>query len=206
MKLTGILIFFGCTIIQLIESLPTDSSTSQDPSGSSNDYKNSDLANNNLDLTARHNILLEFEKHFAQLSREAVKEILADLQALPEHSDAIENNITALSHALEQIEDVNIIYEPLDNSDVRRVSNVIGDLINSNVAIANGAATHEKLAFEMHRLTDWFGEVFDDFIATLTPEEQQSETELINLHQQYKESDDEHKWELLPGVWNSLVI
>ncbi|XP_011182146.2 uncharacterized protein LOC105212078 [Zeugodacus cucurbitae] len=164
-----------------------------------------DLPNSSpLDLNARHELLLEFEKHFAQLSREAIRVILADLKAAKSaQSVATQEKITALTDALAIIENVNLINEPLDEFELLIVTNIIGDLLaQSNIQLVSAVKEHRKLAFELEYFNFIFGEVFDDFVATLTPQERQLDAELVELHQQYKESDEDEKWLIWIKLWN----
>ncbi|XP_011212331.2 uncharacterized protein LOC105232367 [Bactrocera dorsalis] len=160
-----------------------------------------------LDLTARHKVLLDFEKHFAQFSYEAIKVILADLQADSEHSVADNNKITALKKALDKIENINLINEPLDPLEVRAATNIIGELISqTNIKLVSDVKEHRQLAFELQRFNFFLGEAFDDFIATLTAEERVLDAGLVSLHQQYNESDDDEKWQLWIKLWNYFEL
>uniref|UniRef100_A0A0A1XAK0 Serine--tRNA ligase n=1 Tax=Zeugodacus cucurbitae TaxID=28588 RepID=A0A0A1XAK0_ZEUCU len=164
-----------------------------------------DLPNSSpLDLNARHELLLEFEKHFAQLSREAIRVILADLKAAKSaQSVATQEKITALTNALAIIENVNLINEPLDEFELLIVTNIIGDLLaQSNIQLVSAVKEHRKLAFELEYFNFIFGEVFDDFVATLTPQERQLDAELVELHQQLNESDEDEKWLIWIKLWN----
>lgn len=148
-------------------------------------------------------MLLEFEKYFAQFSREAIRVILADLKAEPEQSVAIKNKITAVSNTLDKIENINLINEPLEQQEVRFVTNAIGDLISqSNIQLVSDVKEHRKLAFEMQRFNLFFGEAFDDFITTLTPRERDLDAELVSLHQQFNESDEDEKCQIWIKLWN----
>ncbi|XP_018787012.1 PREDICTED: uncharacterized protein LOC108967843 [Bactrocera latifrons] len=160
-------------------------------------------ADSKLDLAARHKVLLEFEKHFAQFSCEAIKVILVDLKAAPEHIVAHDDKITALKNALDKIKKINLINEPLDPLEVRAATNIIGELISqTNINLVSAVKEHGQLAFELQRFNFFLGEAFDDLIATLTPEERELDAGLVSLHKQYNESDNDEKWQFWIKLWN----
>nr|XP_014095327.1 uncharacterized protein LOC106621128 [Bactrocera oleae] len=203
-KILGINFLLAFVVIQLIANSPAiPVQTKEEINIGDNGHPDS----SRLDLNARHKVLLEFEKPFAQFSREAIKVILADLQAEPEQSVTNNNKFTALKNALNKIENINLINEPLDAHEVRFVTNTIGELISqANIKLVSAVEKQKKLAFELQRFNFFFGEAFDDFITTLTAQERELDAGLVNLHQQYNESDKDEKWQIWIKLWNYFEL
>lgn len=193
---------FKKILFQLMATQPVGSIPTTELEISNNNI----VLNSKIDLLARHNLLLEFEKHFAQLSRVAIQVILEKLQAQTERSVVTENKITTLSAALAKIENINLIDEPLDKNEVRFVTNTVADLFESNILRLSDLNESPKLVFEIQRFNEIFEEVFNDFIGTLTPEEQLLDAELIKVHKLYEASNEGEKWGVLPKVWQYFEI
>ncbi|XP_054744678.1 uncharacterized protein LOC129249078 [Anastrepha obliqua] len=220
-KSWSVLLLCICIALQLVASFPQpDDDNNANAVQSSSAENVLGLPRNQL-LLGTLGILTNQSRFILRSSTTFMKDLIREMNALPEKSKAIERNITRVSSVLAAVERIDLDAKPPLINQMFAAVDEVGKIYDEfygmpeNNDTKSDAAVLEKI-FEkvgseslekrfndsLDATLDDFMKLFDNFATSLSEKEKQSESQLLNWYERFKKEEDvEKKFDHLEEFW-----
>ncbi|XP_053958097.1 uncharacterized protein LOC128863151 [Anastrepha ludens] len=220
-KSWSVLLLCICIALQLVASFPQpDDDNNANAVQSSSAENVLSLPRNQL-LLGTLGILTNQSRFILRSSTTFMKDLIREMNALPEKSKAIERNITRVSNVLAAVERIDLDAKPPLINQMFAAVDEVGKIYDEfygmpeNNDTKSDAAVLEKI-FEkvgseslekrfndsLDATLDDFMKLFDNFATSLSEKERQSESQLLNWYERFKKEEDvEKKFDYLEEFW-----
>ncbi|XP_036321722.1 uncharacterized protein LOC118735848 [Rhagoletis pomonella] len=199
---------------------PTAAAQSVDADTSSSSEEELSLPRTQL-LFGTLGLLTNQSRYILRESSSFFKNLINEMNALPEKSKAIEQNITRVSNVLTDIDSIDLDADPPLTEQMFSVVDEVGKVFDEfygmpenddpksdatileNIFEKIGSEDMEKrLNVSLEATVDNFMELFENFQTSLSEKEKQNEAPLINWYKRFKQEDDiEKKFGVLGEFW-----